>query len=82
MGTNYILQLRRNVSFLNKGKLKESLEKLPPGCQLLVDISNADFLDPDIIEVIEDFKAHCALKDIMVSLRRAPDQLSIFESWS
>jgi len=82
LGTNYILQLRRNVSFLNKGKLKESLEKLPPGCQLLVDISNADFLDPDIIEVIEDFKAHCALKDIKVSLRRAPDQLSIFESWS
>ena len=82
LGTNYILQLRRNVSFLNKGKLKESLEKLPPGCQLLVDISSADFLDPDIIEVIEDFKAHCALKDIMVSLRRAPNQLSIFESWS
>lgn len=80
IGPNYILQLRRNVSFLNKGKLKESLEKLPRGCQLLVDISRADFLDPDIIEVIQDFRTHSGIKDIQVSIRQAPNQQSIFES--
>jgi MFS superfamily sulfate permease-like transporter len=79
---NYILQLRRNVSFLNKGKLKESLEKLPSGCSLLVDISQADFIDPDIVEVIHDYATHAGLKEITVTLRRAANQSHILQSWS
>jgi MFS superfamily sulfate permease-like transporter len=82
LGTNYILQLRRSVSFLNKGKLKESLEKLPGGCGLLVDISQADFIDPDIIEVIGDYALHAELKGVTVSMRRAANQSHILKSWS
>lgn len=82
LGTNYILQLRRNVSFLNKGKLKESLEKLPRGCDLLVDISQADFIDPDIVEVIHDYATHAGLKGVTVSVRRAAHQSHILEPWS
>jgi MFS superfamily sulfate permease-like transporter len=74
IGTNYILQLRRNVSFLNKGKLKESLEKLPKGCKLLVDFTQADFVDPDILEVVQDFATHSALLGIEVTVRRSPHQ--------
>ena len=81
LGTNYILQLRRNVSFLNKGKLKESLEKLPRGCDLLVDISQADFIDPDIVEVIHDYATHAGLKGVTVSVRRAAHQSHILEPW-
>jgi MFS superfamily sulfate permease-like transporter len=82
LGTNYILQLRRNVSFLNKGKLKESLEKLPRGCELLVDISQADFIDPDIVEVIHDYATHAGLKGVSVTVRRAAHQSHILEPWS
>ena len=82
LGTNYILQLRRNVNFLNKGKLKASLEKLPSGCGLLVDISQADFIDPDIIEVIHDYALHAELKGVTVSVRRAAHQSHILESYS
>jgi MFS superfamily sulfate permease-like transporter len=82
LGTNYILQLRRNVSFLNKGKLKASLEKLPRGCSLLVDISQADFIDPDIIEVIHDYATHAGLKEVTITLRRAANQSNILQSWS
>lgn len=74
IGTNYILQLRRNVSFLNKGKLKESLEKLPKGCSLLVDFTQADFVDPDMLEVIHDFATHSHLLGIEVTVRRSPHQ--------
>jgi len=70
------------VSFLNKGKLKESLEKLPGGCGLLVDISQADFIDPDIIEVIHDYALHAELKGVTVSVRRAAHQSHILESYS
>ena len=82
LGTNYILQLRRNVSFLNKGKLKASLEKLPRGCSLLVDISQADFIDPDIIEVIHDYATHAGLKEVTITMRRAANQSHILQSWS
>ena len=82
LGNNYILQLRRNVSFLNKGKLKESLEKLPSGCSLLVDISQADFIDPDIVEVIHDYATHAGLKEVTITLRRAANQSHILQSWS
>ncbi len=82
LGTNYILQLRRNVNFLNKGKLKESLEKLPRGCSLLVDISQADFIDPDIIEVIHDYATHAGLKEVTITMRRAANQSHILQSWS
>ncbi|MEY2650683.1 MAG: hypothetical protein RL608_1357 [Bacteroidota bacterium] len=74
IGSNYILQLRRNVSFLNKGKLKQSLEKLPNGTELLVDFTQADFVDPDILDVVHDFASHSELKRIRVTLRRSPHQ--------
>jgi SulP family sulfate permease len=70
------------VSFLNKGKLKESLEKLPRGCSLLVDISQADFIDPDIVEVIHDYATHAGLKEVTITLRRAANQSHILQSWS
>lgn len=79
IGTNYILQFRRNVSFLNKGKLKQSLEQLPADCALLVDISQADFIDPDILEVVADFAMHAPLRGIRISMRRAPKQAGILE---
>lgn len=74
IGSNYILQLRRNVSFLNKGKLKQSLEALPNGAELLLDFTQADFVDPDILEVVLDFARHSALKNIQVTVRRSPHQ--------
>ncbi|MFZ9732701.1 MAG: SulP family inorganic anion transporter [Schleiferiaceae bacterium] len=74
LGANYILQLRRNASFLNKGALKASLEKIPAGAELLVDLTQADFIDPDLVEVIRDFAAHSALKNITVSVRQSPHQ--------
>jgi anti-anti-sigma regulatory factor len=59
---------------LNKGKLKQSLEALPNGAELLLDFTQADFVDPDILEVVLDFARHSALKNIQVTVRRSPHQ--------
>ena len=65
----YLFRLRKDVSFLNKPIIKNKLEEVPEHSFVLIDASRADFIDKDIIEVIEDFMMHAHLKHIMVELK-------------
>jgi len=44
---------------------------VPENASVLIDATRADFIDKDIIEVIEDFMKHAALKNIRVELKRS-----------
>lgn len=68
---NYLFRLRKDVSFLNKPIVRRKLEKVPENCNVLIDTTRADFIDMDIIEVIEDFMKHAPLKNITVELRKS-----------
>jgi MFS superfamily sulfate permease-like transporter len=72
----YLFRLRKDVSFLNKPIIKNKLEDVPENSFVLIDASRADFIDKDIIEVIEDFMIHAPLKNIKVELKmsRVKDQ--------
>lgn len=70
MDEKYMVRLRKDVSFLNKPYLKEKLEEIPDGSQLLVDVSKADFIDQDVIEVIDDFIKHAHLYNIVVEIKK------------
>jgi len=65
----YLFRLRKDVSFLNKPIIKNKLEQVPENAYVLVDTSRADFIDRDVIEVIEDFMKHASLKNIRVDLK-------------
>lgn len=65
----YLFRLRKDVSFLNKPIIKNKLEDVPEDSYVLIDASRADFIDKDIIEVIEDFMIHAPLKNIKVELK-------------
>lgn len=65
----YLFRLRKDVSFLNKPIIKSKLEEVTENASVLIDASRADFIDKDIIEVIEDFMIHAPLKDIKVELK-------------
>ena len=67
----YLFRLRKDVSFLNKPNLKNRLEEVPRDASVLIDATRADFIDKDIVEVIEDFMIHAPLKNIRVELRRS-----------
>jgi MFS superfamily sulfate permease-like transporter len=58
----YLFRLRKDVSFLNKPIIKNKLEKVPAGSYVLIDAARADFIDKDIVEVIEDFLKNATLK--------------------
>lgn len=66
----YMVRLRKDVSFLNKPYLKQQLEEIPDGAQLLIDVSRVDFIDQDVIEVIDDFVKHAHLYNITVEFKK------------
>jgi MFS superfamily sulfate permease-like transporter len=67
----YLIRLRKDVSFLNKPIIKNKLEEIPENSSVLIDASRADFIDKDIIEVIEDFSIHAPLKNIKVEIKKS-----------
>ena len=38
---------------------------------MLIDISRADFIDKDVVEVINDFMKHASLKNIKVEIKKS-----------
>ena len=67
----FLFRLRKDVSFLNKPIIKRKLEEVPEDSFVLIDATRADFIDKDIVEVIEDFLKHAPLKNITVDLKKS-----------
>lgn len=57
--THYI-QLNSNVTFLNKVKLRKALDEIPEYSVLIIDGTNCNFIDYDILEIVSEYhtKAH------------------------
>ena len=68
---NYLFRLRKDVSFLNKPIIRAKLEEVPEDCNVLIDATRADFIDLDVVEVIDDFMKHAHLKNIKVELKKS-----------
>jgi MFS superfamily sulfate permease-like transporter len=75
----YLFRLRKDVSFLNKPIIKSKLEMVPENSAVLIDATRADFIDKEIVEVIEDFMKHAKLKNIRVELKKSQHKTQGFE---
>jgi len=51
----YLLRFKRDVSFLNKAKVKSTLAIIPDNAYLIIDGTRSNFIDNDIIETIQEF---------------------------
>ncbi len=49
------LKLAQEVSFLNKASIKETLEKLPQNSKVIIDASQTQYIDFDILDIIKEF---------------------------
>jgi MFS superfamily sulfate permease-like transporter len=67
----YLFRLRKDVSYLNKPIIKRKLEEVPADSYVFIDAARADFIDKDVVEVIEDFQKHAHLKNIRVELKKS-----------
>lgn len=50
------IELANQVSFLNRAALTRLLDTVDRGGHVLLDAQNTDYIDPDILELIRDFK--------------------------
>jgi len=63
------IQLSSQVTFLNRATVMETLEAIQPGQKVLIDASESDFIDIDILEIINAFDKETApQRGIEVSL--------------
>ncbi|MBS1606932.1 MAG: SulP family inorganic anion transporter [Bacteroidetes bacterium] len=67
----YLLRFRKDVSFLNKPIVKDKLESVPSASYVLIDLTRADFIDKDVVDVINEFMHHAHLKNIRVEIRKS-----------
>ena len=71
-GNAHLLRLNKDVSFFSRAALRQLLEKVQPGDELVVDGLRASFIDRDIREALHDFAQHAQQRGIQVQLRAMP----------
>lgn len=72
------VELADQVSFLNRAAMVQLFNEIEPGTNMLIDASGTDYIDPDILSLIREYKNKiCPARGIKVSLRgfRAKYQL-------
>ena len=50
------IELANQVGFLNRAALDRALDEVPRGGHVLLDAQNTDYIDPDVLNLIRDFK--------------------------
>ncbi|MCX7096483.1 MAG: SulP family inorganic anion transporter [Methylococcales bacterium] len=63
---HYLLAFNKDVSFLNKALLRKFILSIPANSRVTIDASKANFIDHDILEVIESFMATAPDDNIIV----------------
>lgn len=76
----YLFRMRKDVSYLNKPLIKAKLESVPENAHVLIDASRADFIDKDVVGVVEDFARHASLKNITVEIKTSTYKSQGFSS--
>ncbi|MBM4122313.1 MAG: sulfate transporter [Nitrospira sp.] len=70
LGGNVVhVELANQVSFLNRAALVRALHGVPRGGHVLLDARDTDYIDPDVLDLIRDFKEQTApVRGVEVSL--------------
>nr|WP_082856064.1 SulP family inorganic anion transporter [Mucilaginibacter sp. L294] len=63
------IKLAEEVSFLNKAAIQITLTSLPKGSDVVIDGSNSRYIDPDVLEIINNYKHNAYTKGIIVQLQ-------------
>jgi carbonic anhydrase/SulP family sulfate permease len=72
------IELPNQVNFLNRAALEKSLRNAPRGTHMLLDARRTNYVDPDVLSLIREFKDVTApVYDIRVSLRGFRDKYKL-----
>ncbi|RXF69505.1 SulP family inorganic anion transporter [Arcticibacter tournemirensis] len=71
------IKLAEEVSFLNKAAISYTLNHLPHESDVVIDGSNSRYIDPDVLEIIRNFKHSAYSKGIIVQLKNIKHKYDI-----
>ncbi|TRX63976.1 SulP family inorganic anion transporter [Carboxylicivirga sp. M1479] len=71
VGNNYMIQISRNLYFFNKAQLRRTLQYLPKDINLLIDGTQIDFIDGDILGTFKDFCDTAERNRIKVTIKKS-----------
>ena len=73
------IKLSEEVSFLNKASIRETLDHLPEKSSVILDASNTDYIDFDVIELIKEFRdLKAPLKNISLQLEGFKEEYKVY----
>ncbi len=64
-----VITMTKDVSFLNKFILRQALDRVENGSKVVIDATNAKFIDHDIVQVIESFRNNAQNRQIELEVR-------------
>jgi MFS superfamily sulfate permease-like transporter len=68
-GNNVLINLNKDIYFLNKSQIKEALLDLKVGDEVFIDGTRAKFIDHDIFSILLEFKKNAKLRNIDVDFK-------------
>jgi carbonic anhydrase len=72
------IELANQVSFLNRAALRQTLDALPAGSQVLIDGNDTVYIDPDILELLREYRDSVGpARGVRVSTRGFRDKYDI-----
>ncbi|SDE31297.1 sulfate permease, SulP family [Mucilaginibacter pineti] len=71
------IKLAEEVSFLNKAAIQITLTSLPKESDVVIDGSNSRYIDPDVLEIIHNYKHNAYTKGIIVQLLNVKDKYDV-----
>jgi MFS superfamily sulfate permease-like transporter len=69
-GNEILIKFQKDVTFLHKMSLKETLRKIPAGSEVFIDTSKAHFMDHDIHLLIQEFISTAQERGIEADIKK------------
>lgn len=67
----------QHVSFLSKPAVQRVLSQLPDGTNLVINLNHVRVMDPDVVEIIEEFSESAEERNIAVALKNDGDHAPV-----
>lgn len=75
------VQLGNQVSFLNRASLQKMFDSTPVGSHLVLDATDSNFIDPDILAILREFKETAGpTRNIKVSMIGFQNRMGVSDS--
>jgi MFS superfamily sulfate permease-like transporter len=73
-GDFFLIRFKKDLSFINKIELKNTLATIPSRCRLIIDATQATWIDKDIYDLVADFAESAHFREIHIEYRHYFDK--------